>query len=240
MDSTFRLKNKCIELPSDKKFKSDKETRTIIFELDETLIHCVDDPETDNPDVILKIAFPSGEEVGEGINIRPYAIEWLKQANKFFQVIVFIASHQSYADVVLDYLDPNKTLIQHRLYRDSWLQTPEGIYIKDLRILNRRMENMMIVDNAVYSFGFKMDNGIPIVPFYDDPSDEELHHIAFYMKCLSTLKVMRVQNRNAFQHSLLDSVFIEKYLEEFYSNCREEAEQEELRELTEYPEEYTD
>lgn len=163
----------------------------------------------------------------------------MKQANKYFQVVVFTASHQSYADVVLDYLDPKRTLIQHRLYRDSCLQTAEGIYIKDLRIIkNRKLENMVIVDNAVYSFGFQMDNGVPIVPFYDDPYDEELHHLEFYMKCLSTLKDMRVQNRNAFQLSLLDSAFIDKYLEEYYSNCREEAEQSELQEIAENTDDY--
>lgn len=27
--------------------------KTIIFDLDETLVHCVDDPDTDNPDVVL-------------------------------------------------------------------------------------------------------------------------------------------------------------------------------------------
>jgi CTD small phosphatase-like protein 2 len=30
------------------------------------------------------------------------------------------------------------------------------------------------VDNAVYSFGYQLDNGIPIIPFYEDKRDEEL------------------------------------------------------------------
>lgn len=47
--------------------------------MDETLIHCVDDVEIDNPDVILEIDFSSDglgqnpeEIVCAGINIRPY------------------------------------------------------------------------------------------------------------------------------------------------------------------------
>lgn len=69
--------------------------------------------------------------------------------------MVFTASHQSYADVVLDYLDPKRELIEHRLYRDSCMVTEEGVYIKDLRIIkNRSLKEMVIVDNAVYSFGF--------------------------------------------------------------------------------------
>jgi CTD small phosphatase-like protein 2 len=99
---------------------------------------------------------------------------------------VFTASHQSYADVVLDYLDPNRELIEYRLYRDSCIKTEEGVYIKDLRIIkNRNLKDVVIVDNAVYSFGYQLNNGIPILPFYDDKSDEEMLHLIYYLKCLS-------------------------------------------------------
>jgi CTD small phosphatase-like protein 2 len=85
---------------------------------------------------------------------------------------VFTASHKAYADVVLNYLDPNNEVIEYRLYRDSCVQTEEGVYIKDLRVIkNRNMKDMVIVDNAVYSFGFQLDNGIPILPFYEDKTD---------------------------------------------------------------------
>ena len=39
------------------------------------------------------------------------------------------------------------------------------------------MEDIVIVDNAVYSFGFQLENGIPIIPFYEDKEDEELLHL---------------------------------------------------------------
>jgi len=67
--------------------------KTIIFDMDETLIHCVDDVGQDEPDVILEIDFPDEELVEAGINIRPYVMECLEEANKYFQVIVFTASH---------------------------------------------------------------------------------------------------------------------------------------------------
>ena len=220
------LEGKYVNLPPNPLFRTPDQTKTIIFDLDETLVHWVDDPETDSPHVILKVTFPTGETVDAGINIRPYAIEWLKEANKYFQVVVFTASHQSYADVVLDYIDPNHDLIHYRLYRESCILTKEGVYIKDLRIFkNRKIENVVIVDNAVYSFGFQLDNGIPIIPFYDDPNDEELHHLVFYMKCLSSLEDMRIQNQNAFQLASLDSAFIEKYLNEYYAKLKEENEE---------------
>ena len=81
------------------------------------------------------------------------------------------------------------------------MKTEEGVYIKDLRIFeqNRRMENMVIVDNAVYSFGYQLENGIPIIPFYDDKNDEELLHLSQYLECLYTCKGdVREHNRKAF------------------------------------------
>lgn len=69
------------------------EKKTLIFDMDETLIHCVDDVETDDPDVVLEIDFPDEETVYAGINVRPYVMECLEEANQHFQVIVFTASH---------------------------------------------------------------------------------------------------------------------------------------------------
>jgi hypothetical protein len=39
------------------------EKKTLIFDMDETLIHCVDDIETEDPDVIIPIDFPDEDEL---------------------------------------------------------------------------------------------------------------------------------------------------------------------------------
>lgn len=86
------------------------------------------------------------------------------------------------------------------MYRDHCIRTPEGIYIKDLRIIkNREIEDLLIVDNAVYSFGYQLDNGIPIIPYYDDKeNDEELMHLIYYFTCIYNSPDVRIQNRKAF------------------------------------------
>jgi len=33
---------------------------------------------------------------------------------------------------------------------------------------------LVLVDNAAYSYAWQLDNGIPIVPFYDNKEDREL------------------------------------------------------------------
>jgi len=85
--------------------------------MDETLIHCVDDIEQQEPDVILEIDFPGEEICCAGINIRPYLHQCLEEASKSMQIIVFTASHQVYADAILDYLDPQNKYFSYRMYR---------------------------------------------------------------------------------------------------------------------------
>ena len=162
--------------------------------MDETLVHCCDDIFSSKPDIIIPVTFPTGETVEAGIKIRPYAKEWLEEVNKNFEVMVFTASHPCYANVVLDHLDPDGTLIHHRLYRDNWIEV-EGIYIKDLRVIsNRNLKDMVLVDNAAYSFGYQINNGIPIISWHDDRSDVELMNLMKYIKLLVNVPDVRVVN----------------------------------------------
>ena len=72
---------KQVRLP---KFKHLSIKKTAIFDLDETLVHCVDDPSKQPCQVVLEVKFPNGEIAEAGINVRPYALECLKEAAKSF------------------------------------------------------------------------------------------------------------------------------------------------------------
>ncbi len=39
--------------------------------------------------------------------------------------------------------------------------------MKDLRYLKRDLKDVVLVDNAAYSYVLQLDNGIPILPFYE-------------------------------------------------------------------------
>lgn len=89
------------------------------------------------------------------IKIRPFAKEFLKKMKQHYEIIVFTASTSPYAEAIVKELDPEKKLISYVLDRAFCLETKNGFYIKDLRILkNRDLRNMIIVDNLVHSFGF--------------------------------------------------------------------------------------
>ena len=91
----------------DFKFKKKGMTRLLIFDLDETLAHCVRKENPNKPpDVRLDIKLQSGKVIKAGFNIRPFTHKLLEAVNKYYEVAVFTASHHWYADVILDYIDP--------------------------------------------------------------------------------------------------------------------------------------
>lgn len=52
--------------------KGYEDKKTVVFDLDETLIHCNESLNVPN-DFRIKINFPTGEIVQAAINVRPYA-----------------------------------------------------------------------------------------------------------------------------------------------------------------------
>lgn len=171
----------------------------MIFDLDETLIHCNENSNV-RSDIVLPIKFPTGQVIEAGINIRPYTLECMRELANHYEIIVFTASHNCYANVVLDYLDPKKEIFQHRLFREHCIQTEEGLFVKDLRVIeNRALENTLIIDNAAYSFGFQLDNGVPILPYYDNKEDRELVSLTQYLKTIKDFKEIREVNRKMFK-----------------------------------------
>jgi CTD small phosphatase-like protein 2 len=85
---------------------------------------------------------------------------------KNWEVIVFTASHQSYADTILNEIDPEGTLFDHRLYRQHCRELTTDLFVKDLSKINRDLSKVVLVDNSAYSYAMQLDNGIPILPFY--------------------------------------------------------------------------
>jgi len=72
--------------------------------------------------------------------------------------------------------------------------------MKDLRIIkNWDIENIVIIDNAAYSFGYQLDNGIPIISWRDDKNDVELYNLMDYMKILAGDCDIRAENRKVFR-----------------------------------------
>lgn len=170
--------------------KKSKHRKTLIFDLDETLIHCKTDQSTES-DVGVPVTFPGGETIVAGINIRPYAKQILKNLSCHFEIIIFTASHSCYANPVIDFIDEDK-VVSKRLFRENCSQVTDGLFTKDLTIFkDRRLEDIILVDNAAYSFFFQLSNGVPIVPFTDNKEDRELYKLEKFLMTMIDIDDVR-------------------------------------------------
>ena len=175
-------------------FNFPKDKKIALFDLDETIVHCIGEINMNNienlsrqSDAKIKVQLPGGKkEVTIGINIRPNWEEAFNKIKNKYHIVAFTASHESYADSVLNCLDPNKKYFEYRLYRAHCVLCSVNdvkFYVKDLKILedNYNLKDVVIIDNSVLSFAYHLDNGIPISPYYDSKIDTELLDIADFL-----------------------------------------------------------
>ncbi|CAI2382939.1 unnamed protein product [Moneuplotes crassus] len=173
--------------------------KLLIFDMDETLIHCIPDAKHGQK-CEVKIPVKYSDKISyKYINLRPYVRECLKELSLLYQIIVFTASTQDYADPILDYLDKDKLdkgqgLIKKRYYRRHCYKTKENCTMKDLRIFEKMgydMKDVILVDNATHCFGFQVTNGIPMVPFFKNTEDLEMIHILHFLKEIAEVHDVR-------------------------------------------------
>ena len=62
------------------------------------------------------------------------------------------------------------------------METKNGFFIKDLRIVKGKdLKKTIIVDNLAHSFGFQIENGVPILEWHQDKNDQELKNLIPYL-----------------------------------------------------------
>jgi len=159
-----------------------KKCKTLVLDLDETLIHCDFSYDYQCHDEYL-VATLHKMEYDMPIIMRPYLRKFLDFASKNFEVIIYTASDKNYADIILDHLDPENCIFSYRFYRSSLINITDKISTKPLTILgNRNPENIIIVDNSIFNFLLNLDNGYLIPSFYSDRFDVELLKLEHYLK----------------------------------------------------------
>ena len=120
---------------------------------------------------------------------RPGVDEFLVEMAKHYEIVIYTASLNKYADPLLDLLDPN-CVIRSRLFRESCVYY-EGNYVKDLSLLDRDLSQVIIVDNSPSSYIFHPENAIDCSSFIDDTSDRELDQIAAFLAGVKDSKDVR-------------------------------------------------
>ena len=168
--------------------------KMLILDLDETLVHSSLKPiqykdRTLQPDMVLKVKFHANY-YNVYVLKRPYVDEFLIAMSKIYNLIIFTASVQEYADPLLDQLDKNK-VIKLRYYRNSCTLNKEGKFVKDLSTLYKDLNNVILLDNNPISYSYNKSNGLPIITWHSNKKDKELQKLIPVLEFLSKVKDVR-------------------------------------------------
>ena len=162
--------------------------KTLVLDLDETLVHSQFMTFSDPSDVVIQIEIEN--EVHDiHVMVRPGVKEFLEKMDKLYEIVIFTASVSKYADPLLDIID-KKGYCPFRLFREhcSLINTT---FVKDLQRLGRDLKNIVIVDNSPLSYALHPENGLPILTWFEDKSDRELYTIMPVLEFLSTVQDVR-------------------------------------------------
>ncbi|EPS37143.1 hypothetical protein H072_9234 [Dactylellina haptotyla CBS 200.50] len=164
--------------------------KTLILDLDETLIHSMSKGGSMASAHMVEVKLDKQHAILYYVHKRPFCDEFLKKVCKWYNVVIFTASVQEYADPVIDWLDQEHKYFRARYYRQHCTYR-DGVYIKDLSVVEPDLSKVMIVDNSPTSYIFHKDNAIPIEGWISDPSDHHLLHLIPILQALQYVTDVR-------------------------------------------------
>ncbi|KFY38671.1 hypothetical protein V495_06440 [Pseudogymnoascus sp. VKM F-4514 (FW-929)] len=162
--------------------------KTLILDLDETLIHSMAKGGRMSTGHMVEVKLntfvaASGVPIAGPqhpilyyVHKRPHCDDFLRRVCKWYNLVIFTASVQEYADPVIDWLEQERKFFSGRLYRQH-CTFRHGAFIKDLSSVEPDLSRVMILDNSPLSYMFHQDNAIPIEGWINDPTDNDLLHL---------------------------------------------------------------
>ncbi|KAF8544097.1 NLI interacting factor-like phosphatase-domain-containing protein [Trichophaea hybrida] len=164
--------------------------KTLILDLDETLIHSLARGGRMSSGHMVEVKLDRQHAVLYYVHKRPYCDEFLRKVAKWYNLVVFTASVQEYADPVIDWLEQDRKYFKGRYYRQHCTNR-NGAYIKDLATVEPDLSKVMIIDNSPMSYIFHEDNAIPIEGWINDPTDIDLLHLIPVLQALQYVADVR-------------------------------------------------
>jgi len=140
-----------------------------------------------------------------GVHYRPFLKDSLQRLkNMNCELIVWASGTSECSNKIINSIDPDNEIFDMRLFRDQCYISPKGLFIKDIRMINRDLDRCIIVDNNAYSFGFQLENGVLVLPFTGGSGDTELLTLTEYLSYLLKLEEFRPFNRRHFKYELYE------------------------------------
>jgi CTD small phosphatase-like protein 2 len=106
---------------------------------------------------------------------RPGAQDFVTRLSEKFELVIFTAAQENYANWALAIIDPLHKIV-FRLYRQHLTCYGAG-FVKDLSILGRDLDRVAIIDNEPGNFRCQPENGIKISTWTGQADDRELSRI---------------------------------------------------------------
>lgn len=138
--------------------------KTLVIDLDETLIHSLAKGGRMSSGHMVEVKLNT--TVGFGgtmlgpqhpilyyVHKRPHCDDFLRKVCKWYNLVVFTASVQEYADPVIDWLEQERKYFSGRYYRQH-CTFRNGAFIKDLSSVEPDLSKVIILDNSPLSYIF--------------------------------------------------------------------------------------
>jgi Dullard-like phosphatase family protein len=167
---------------------------SVVLDLDETLVHgSLTCPEWYDFEICVELG-PTPVTVY--IQERPGARCFLRAVAREFDLFIFTASRMEYAVPVVQHLFPG--FPAERVLTRPHCRFLNGLLVKDLRIFERDLSRVVIVDNLRESFMLQPENGVHISTWVGDRSDETLltEVLPFLRQCGLVYDVRALLGRN--------------------------------------------
>lgn len=160
---------------------------------------------TQGADAYIPVVTLDKKQSKLGVHYRPFLKESLLRLKSLdCELIVWTSGTSEYVNKVINSIDPDNEIFDMRLFRDQCYVSPKGLYIKDLRLINRDLDRCIIIDNNAYSFGFQTENGVLVLPFTGEPGDAEMLTLTEYLTFLIKQDDFRPINRKHFKYDLFE------------------------------------
>ena len=202
--------------------------KTLVLDLDETLVHSQFGPFNTPSDVVINIEIEN-ELHDIHVLVRPGVKEFLEKMSKKFEIIIFTASISKYAGPLLDILDKDKNC-SFRLFREHCTLLNSS-FVKDLKKLGRDLKDVIIVDNSPMAYLLNSDNGLPILTWFDDKNDKELFKIIPILDFLSLVPDVRDYIHKIVINNEISYDIAKKVIKEFNDKYRKTKDEKETKVL---------
>ena len=114
------------------------------------------------------------DERKNNLLIRPHLHYFLSKLKQDFNLVLFTAGLQEYAEIIIQYLDPEEEFFCQKYYRKHLIEMENQVYQKNLNMVCPDLSRILILDNNPVNFSKQTKNGIWVKSWYGDSKDDSL------------------------------------------------------------------